>query len=172
MYHPKRSIFTYRVLTIGTSGIYVSTVFDQTLPFLTDVYNKWNATVSTVSSAQNITYSMVFQRLPAILPNKNSLGLTEKDQRRVLCLFSISWANEADDALITNTVKTLIADIEAEAKTQGLFSPFKYLNYVGQFQDPISGYGEVSKANLQAVSRKYDPKGFFQERVSGGFKLF
>lgn len=66
----------------------------------------------------------------------------------------------------------LIANIEVQAKAQQLYLPFKYLNYAASFQDPMTGYGSTIKERLQNISRKYDPKGFFQTNVPGGFKLF
>jgi len=47
-----------------------------------------------------------------------------------------------------------------------------YLNYADRSQDPIAGYGAAIGADLRAVSRKYDPKGVFQESVPGGFRVF
>ncbi len=62
-------------------------------------------------------------------------------------------------------------EIDQATRAAGLFNRFKYLNYAAPFQDPISSYGPVSKAQLQAVSKKYDPEGFFQAGIPGGFKL-
>ena len=66
----------------------------------------------------------------------------------------------------------LLGQIETATKAAGVFNAFKYLNYAAGSQDPISGYGAASKSNLQSVSKKYDPSGFFQTGVPGGFKLF
>jgi hypothetical protein len=57
------------------------------------------------------------------------------------------------------------------AQTLGVDDPYLYLNYAASWQDPINSYGPASVANLQAVSRKYDPSGVFQKQVPGGFKL-
>lgn len=46
------------------------------------------------------------------------------------------------------------------------------MNYASAGQPVIEGYGEENVRFLREVSRKYDPKGVFQRRVPGGFKLF
>lgn len=73
---------------------------------------------------------------------------------------------------MNSVAQKLINDIEAATKAAGLYNRYEYLNYAAAFQDPIGSYGAQSLANLQKVSKKYDPQGFFQTRVRGGFKLF
>ena len=74
--------------------------------------------------------------------------------------------------MINSITRTLIDKIDQATTAAGVFHRFKYLNYAAPFQDPITSYGPASKAQLRAVSKKYDPKGFFQVGVPGGFKLF
>jgi len=90
----------------------------------------------------------------------------------VNALLTTSWALSSDDELINRVAARFVHEVDALAKAKGLFNRFVYLNYANKTQNPIDGYGAVSKANLQAVSRKYDPKGLFQSGVPGGFKLF
>jgi hypothetical protein len=45
------------------------------------------------------------------------------------------------------------------------------MNYAAAWQDPILSYGAVQVGKLQEAAAKYDPFGFFQEKVPGGFKL-
>lgn len=65
-----------------------------------------------------------------------------------------------------------MALLEACAEAQGLLLRFQYLNYAAPFQTPLESYGEENLRFLRAVSEKYDPKGVFQKRVPGGFKLW
>ena len=62
--------------------------------------------------------------------------------------------------------------LEACAEAKGLLLKFQYLNYAAPFQAPLEAYGEDNLRFLRAVSEKYDPKGVFQKRVPGGFKLW
>ncbi|KAH8586209.1 hypothetical protein B0O99DRAFT_656947 [Bisporella sp. PMI_857] len=158
---------------VNSRGIYVTSSFYPNVALLNKVHSLWDHTIAKLRSVSNLQYSLIFQRLPKTLPEaKNSLGLNSTAQDVVLCLLTVAWTNELDDALIRNTTKSLIDEIEIATKTTGAFHEFKYLNYASDFQDPIASYGAVNKRKLQAVSKKYDPLGLFQTGVPGGFKLF
>jgi hypothetical protein len=102
----------------------------------------------------------------------NALGLEDIHDPLVLCLLSVTWTRAEDDATVNSVTQALIETIDQNTKAARLFHRFKYLSYAAPFQDPIGSYGPASKENLQAVSKKYDPEGFFQTGVPGGFKLF
>ena len=102
----------------------------------------------------------------------NALGLEGVDNPLVLCLLSVTWTMAQDDAIVNSVTQTLIESIDQATAAAGVFHRFKYLNYAAPFQDPITSYGPASKAQLRAVSKRYDPEGFFQVGVPGGFKLF
>ena len=65
-----------------------------------------------------------------------------------------------------------INEIDSAAKASGVYSPFRYLNYATHGRLVFDGYGAFSKARLQAVSRAYDPHGFFQQALPGGIEVF
>lgn len=68
-------------------------------------------------------------------------------------------------------LRSMFDEIAREASAMGFLHQFQYLNYAGKQQHPISSYGPQSVTEMQATSRKYDPKGLFQLQVLGGFKL-
>ena len=70
-----------------------------------------------------------------------------------------------------STARKFIVDLESAAKGLGVYHPFLYLNYAGEWQDPVASYGTESVERLKAISRERDPGGFFQVNVPGGFKL-
>ena len=153
-------------------GIYVNTIFRPTAAIIQKVHQLWSKTITSISHVEGIAHLLILQRLPATRPG-NSLGLdVSEDDSLVLLLLSITWTKSKDDTLINSVAQTLIEDIDHATKAAGLFKSFKYLNYAADFQDPIGGYGARSKAELRAMSQKYDPNGFFQSQVPGGFKLF
>ena len=135
------------------------------------MYQLWNATTDAIKDVPEIAYFLIFQRMPLIRPG-NALGLEGAAEPLVLCLLSVTWTRAQDDSLIHSVARTLINDIDQVTKAAGLFHRYKYLNYAATFQDVIGSYGPASKAQLQAVSQKYDPEGFFQAGIPGGFKLF
>ena len=149
---------------------FVTTSFAPTTSMIQEVYQIWHSTLDSIKTVAGIAYFLVFQRLPAILPG-NPLGLDVSDNLVVLCL-SVTWSQVQDDQTINTVTQALIDRIDKATKAAGLFHPFKYLNYAASFQDPIASYGPANKAHLQAVSKKYDPTGFFQRAIPGGFKLF
>lgn len=120
---------------------------------------------------------LTFQRLPAVVIG-NSMGLDilnyggHQSDSLVLCLLAPFWADEADSPAMIAAAKNLLASIEKEAKAEGFYHDYKYLNYAASFQDPIRSYGPTAVRNLKRASRKYDPYGLFQVGVPGGFKLF
>ncbi len=149
----------------------MNTVFHSAPRIVEKVHQLWNSTTDSIKNIPGIAYFIIFQRMPVIEPG-NALGLEGLDVTPlVLCLLSVTWDQAEDDAMINSVTKTLIEEIDRATKAAGLFHRFKYLNYAAPFQDPIGSYGPASKAQLQAVSKKYDPEGFFQAVVPGGFKL-
>ena len=138
-----------------------------------------SASVPSLDDVANMSWSFTFQPVPTIITSVaqsrggNSLGLDpEKDGDIMNVLVSVSWDAEAEDALIEEQVKAVLEGAKSEALAMGVFNRYEYLNYAAEWQDPISGYGEGVKKELQGVSKAYDPKGVFQRLVPGGFKLF
>ena len=152
-------------------GIYVNTVFHPTAAIIETVYELWISTTDSIKNIPGIAYFLIFQRMPVVRPG-NALGLEDSNDPLVLCLLSVTWTRAQDDATVNSVTQALIEKIDESTKAAGLFNKFKYLSYAASFQDPISSYGSERKAQLQAVSKKYDPEGFFQAGVPGGFKLF
>ncbi len=148
----------------------MNTVFHPSAAILEKVYQLWSSTTDSIKDIPGIAYFLIFQRMPSIEPG-NALGLEGVDDPLVLCLLSVTWSQAGDDATVNSVTQALIEAIDQHTKAAGLFHRFKYLNYAAPFQDPISSYGPASKANLLAISKKYDPEGFFQTGIPGGFKL-
>jgi hypothetical protein len=64
----------------------------------------------------------------------------------------------------TNTVDSYTREL-------GVGWAWKYLNYAGREQNPLSTIGPNALKKLQVASRKYDPKGVFQTLRASGFKI-
>src|SRR5436305_13761866 len=154
-----------------------TTTFKSDLSFINSVYTMWNQSVAKVLDIPGIKYSLTFQPIPPAITSKsatigvNSMGLDPADGPLVLVLLSATWNLTSNDDAVISAAKKLFDDIDEAAKAKGVFNKFKYLNYAAKFQDPIDSYGSVNKANLLAVSQKYDPKQIFQLAVPGGFKI-
>ena len=145
---------------------------------LSSAYSLWKNSSPQVANVSGILWTLSLQPLPPPIIAKakaqggNSLGLDPSEGALVLCLLSASWSEASDDDIVHGAGKKLFDDIKQAAVFKGLFNKFEYLNYAASFQDPIAGFRQEIQKHLQAVSRKYDPTGFFQTTVPGGFKLF
>lgn len=157
--------------TTVPSGLYVTITFRHHPALYGDVWNLFNASTASIRCVTGIQYYLIFQPTPELSVN-NFLGFNPADERLVVCLLSVTYSNESDDVIVTETAKSLFANIATAAAKRGVAHPFIYLNYAAPWQDPIMSYGARNKAALQAASKKYDPEGLFQEGVPGGFKLF
>lgn len=86
----------------------------------------------------------------------------------ILALFSMYWSDATGSTIVESWLKNLTESVQ---QSVGEDTKFKYLNYAAAWQNPISSYGETIVAQLKQAAEMYDPKAFFQEVVSGGFKL-
>ena len=147
--------------------------------FLVQAHELWQGKQTGLESIAGLSTALTAQPLPVAFSKNtpqlggNSLGLdAASDGPLILLLLTAKWADSADDAHMRAAVKHTRDEMESAAKAAGTYHRFKYLDYAADWQDPIEGYGAENKAQLQAVSRKYDPEGVFQTKVSGGFKVF
>jgi len=86
-------------------------------------------------------------------------------------LLYLTWSDPAFDARLNKAAYACVDEITAKAKATGKWNPYIYLNYAGEFQDPLGGYGKANVAKLAALSKKYDPAQVFQKLVPGGWKI-
>ena len=102
----------------------------------------------------------------------NVLGFDRYTDNSLLCIYGgFLKGDEADHAVLHGRLAKLAADTNAVAREMGGERDFVYFNYADVSQDPLGSYGEENVRFMKEVARKYDPEGFFQKRVSGGFKL-
>lgn len=102
----------------------------------------------------------------------NSLGLSPTNGPLVSVLLLTYWSNKSDDVAVVETMESILGSIKSRAAAKDMLVPYTYMNYSFTSQDPIGSYGAENKAELQRVSKRYDPQGLFQKGVPGGFKLF
>lgn len=164
--------------SLGRRQLFVTGTYGNSAKMMSTIFDISNRTVQSIIDVPNLAYSLSFQPMPTAITSKaksqggNSIGLSASDGNLFNLLLTVSWDTAADDARIEEHAKDLFKQSEDEAKKLGLYNQYLYLNYAASWQDPIGGYGAEVKTRLQAVSRKYDPKGIFQKQVPGGFKLF
>ena len=79
--------------------------------------------------------------------------------------------SEADFAKAQALLNEWVADVQEYADQVNGLVPYIALNYADASQDPLASYGKENVEFLRAVGARYDPTGFFQYRVPGGFKV-
>ena len=99
-------------------------------------------------------------------------GLTPGKTDYVLIDMTAAYDNASDDALVESVINDIVKQQRALLKSSKYLVDFIYLNYADISQNVLSTWGAGNLAKLQAVSKKYDPKGVFQTRSPGGYKLF
>ncbi|KAF4633494.1 hypothetical protein G7Y89_g4636 [Cudoniella acicularis] len=157
-----------------------ATSFDQSVELLHQVFNIWNASCANVSSVTGLQWSISMQPINAAIVSHaaatggNSLGLPTsfRTGSLVLAILSATWSEGKDTALVESAADNLLDNLVQASEEGGSFNRYIDLNHANTGQDPISGYGPVIKAQLQAVGRRYDPFGVFQVAMPGGFKLY
>ncbi|KAI2466600.1 hypothetical protein F4781DRAFT_445004 [Annulohypoxylon bovei var. microspora] len=69
-------------------------------------------------------------------------------------------------------VRELINDVRAFAEIiENGVCPSLYINYVGQNQQVLPGYGNENARRMREAATKYDLNGAFQRLCPGGFKI-
>lgn len=103
------------------------------------------------------------------------MGLERDSRNKVLFVSGITLLDavhsEAQYPWVYQQVSAMSKRINAYAKSIGSSEEFIYLNYAHANQDPIRSYGSANAKFIKRVADKYDPDGFFQLRVPGGFKV-
>lgn len=102
------------------------------------------------------------------------LGLEQDPRNKVLVALGVSLLG-ADSRqqypLVLQKVTAANERIVAFAKSLGSEQEFVYLPYADARQNPIGSYGAANVQRIRDAANKYDPSGFFQRRVPGGFKI-
>ncbi|KAL2678954.1 hypothetical protein Neosp_009708 [[Neocosmospora] mangrovei] len=160
-------------------SVWVTMTFKANPIVLRRVVERWNAFVTQMQEsmpADDFQAQMNFQHLPTFygrtIRGGNVLGLDS-----ALTDNSVLWVNivnvqtadqEAIARLLTNTLR---AELEDFAMSEDSSVRFRYLNYAEPSQNPLGGYGVENARYIRDVVAKYDPRGLFQTRVPGGFKI-
>ncbi|KAF7531293.1 hypothetical protein G7054_g8995 [Neopestalotiopsis clavispora] len=130
--------------------------------------------------SESFSTIMDFQPFPSYFANisvekgGNMLGLERDPRNKVVVALGVSLLG-ADSReqypMVLQKVTAVNERIVAFAKSLGSSQEFVYLPYADARQDPIGSYGAANVEHIRQVANKYDPDGFFQHRVPGGFKV-
>jgi hypothetical protein len=139
------------------------------------IFSVVNKTVFDFNVPEGVLWDLAFEPLPTefLAPGagKNSLGTSPKDGNGMILLITALWPDSASDDAVHAKGEQVLAAVDAEARAMGMLKKFVYANYADWSQHPIESYGRENVMFLEKTAKKYDPKGVFQKKVPGGFKL-
>ncbi|KAI8270290.1 putative FAD-linked oxidoreductase [Colletotrichum sp. SAR 10_98] len=101
------------------------------------------------------------------------LSLDESAGTYIVYAIALTWVDSQFDNVISAWIEKTVQTIDNATGEAGLHNPFRYMGDSGAFQvvDFFGGYPADAVKQLNDVARKYDPDGFFQKNMLGGFKL-
>lgn len=125
-----------------------------------------------------VSVNFVFQPMPKTpepaAPGGNMLGHAHNLPADSI-LFEARATLLAEDAGYEGVVQTklgaAIEQLREYSAAQEGHSPYVYMNYAHPEQDVLASYGKDNVEFLRDTAAKYDPEGFFQHRVPGGWKV-
>lgn len=128
----------------------------------------------------NFTTILDFQPFPAYFASisvergGNMLGLERDPRNKIMFVLGLTLTGTNSDEMYPRVYQRVAAAtraIEEYSKSINSSSSFRYLPYSDARQDILGTYGPANLKHMKRVAEKYDPQGFFQRRVPGGFKL-
>lgn len=129
---------------------------------------------------KNFTTILDFQPLPSyfagigVKKGGNVLGLERDSRNKILFVMGVTLLGSNSEELYPRVYQQVAAmnkRVEDFSKSIGCDNEFRYLPYADSRQNVIGSYGEANVEHIRTVAKKYDPNGFFQRRVPGGFKI-
>ncbi|KAF8514736.1 hypothetical protein BDD12DRAFT_811106 [Trichophaea hybrida] len=129
----------------------------------------WSGAVES-QEIKELTGALIFIPMGKQGRGENVMGL-EKGKEYLQVMMGAAWAKEEDDEKAKGMLLKVYNDMVEYVKREGQYSPWIYLNYALDTQDPIASYGEKNVELLRRVQEKYDPDRVWEKLVKGGFKI-
>ncbi|KAF4887794.1 putative FAD-linked oxidoreductase [Colletotrichum fructicola] len=101
------------------------------------------------------------------------LSLDESQGTYIVYAIALTWVDSQYDDVISAWIEKTVQTIDSATAEAGLHNPFRYMGDSAAFQvaEFFDGYPQGVAERLNNVALKYDPDGFFQKNMPGGFKL-
>ncbi|KAF2721408.1 FAD binding domain-containing protein [Polychaeton citri CBS 116435] len=163
------------------AGTYLTIANDRrVLRYCIDQHDILVADLKTILGSEDFWTVVDFQPLPSYFAEigarngGNMLGL-ERDSRNKFMFVAgvtlLTSKGEEQYPRVHQKLSAMITRVEAFSKSVGSNEEFVYLNYAHANENPLGSYGKASVDHIRKVAHKYDPHGFMQKRVPGGFKI-
>ncbi|KAF4926907.1 putative FAD-linked oxidoreductase [Colletotrichum viniferum] len=101
------------------------------------------------------------------------LSLDESQGTYIVYAIALTWVDSQYDDVISAWIEKTVQTIDSATAEAGLHHPLRYMGDSAAFQvaEFFDGYPQGVAERLNNVALKYDPDGFFQKNMPGGFKL-
>lgn len=119
----------------------------------------------------------MFQSIPTVFAKHgldkggNVLGLDKETENIIMLLFNIAVKTPELEQLARAKLRLLGETMREYAASKNGAVDWTYLNYADSYQNPLKSFGPENVEKIRAAATKYDPKGIFQTRSPGGFKI-
>ncbi|KAH7128080.1 hypothetical protein B0J13DRAFT_143412 [Dactylonectria estremocensis] len=155
----------------------VSATSAALLADIVPLFEARNAVLFEAANGSSIVPFLVFQPISVNVLSQmqqnggNAFGLEPSDGPLMLVQVTTTWEDRRLDALVEDSSRQLVADIERMADERGLGNGFVYMNYAGSTQHVQRRYSKNNQRKLKRIARKWDPKGKLARLWRGYFKL-
>lgn len=140
-----------------------------------ELFDEYVQVLQTHMASEAFMARMIWQAMPtwaAYVNSDNVLGLDEKlTDHGIMWMIHTLVDTPQQEAIANQYLAVLTASLGAYTESLEADIDWVYLNYAAPTQDPLKGYGEANVELIRTVANAYDPEGFFQTRVPGGFKI-
>ncbi|KAJ4289140.1 hypothetical protein N0V90_011482 [Kalmusia sp. IMI 367209] len=163
----KSSSATLTFLSSPTLLRHAAALHDNLVSSLTSRIGAKNFISSMILQAMPTSYSRIGQQ-----KGGNVMGMDHIGSNGIMWTGGVGvTGDDATFAIAETAFLSMTATLEDFAAKEGLLADFKYMNYAHPAQDVLASYGTDNLSFMKKVAAMYDPEGFWQYRVPGGFKL-
>ncbi|KAK8044576.1 hypothetical protein PG993_004600 [Apiospora rasikravindrae] len=167
----------------GSRNAYKSISVKLDLGLLNTIVEMWYDLVRATRHRAGYMSTLAFVPVPACVieascarqsgsqGGTNFFGLRPEDGPLVIVEICHNWHNAADDPAAFEAVDAFLRDVDRVATERGLGCRWVFPNYAEPNEKVIQAYGDDRLSQLKRVASRWDPDGFFQKRVVGGFKI-
>lgn len=164
----------------GYRDIWFTMTFSNSAEIFTKLVELNDAFVAewkTISSNPDFITQLMFQAIPTSFSvhskerGGNVMGLDSVTTNSIMLLFDIAVKSADEEALARPLLKSYALKMQAAAKEKDGLVAWQFLNYADSWQDPLASYGAENVEKIRKAARKVDPKGVFQTKAPGGFKI-
>jgi len=137
-------------------------------------YEEYEKLAVTVPSLMGMCVFQVISKSQVEISAKkggNPLGLNDKDAPYFLLNTWLTWDDASGDVRVELAARMIVEKAAAYAKAKKLDVAYRYLNYAGEFQDPVASYGKENGEKLEKILKKYDEAGVLKGLRPGIFGM-